>query len=510
MSAPRGRQANATPRVWRWPALVALPLLVVAALVVSTREGGGSGDQAPGLAQLAMPTVAATTAPGATWFCAGGAATAAGSPPAQEHVVVMANTSDGARTARLTAYPAGGQPVVREVDLEARTRRDIRLHELLDAAHVAALVEVDGGGVAVQHEVRGPAGRSVAPCASAPAASWYFPAGTTRAGSHFTLSLFNPFPTDAVVDVTFDADDGSRSPEDFQGLVVPAGTVLPVDVGAVVTLREELATNVHVRAGRIVADQLLAGDGLSVVLGGVLGERSWIFPGGAGVSSRSEAVVLYNPNGEVAEVEVQALLDDPGANGVPEPFEVSVGPHRYEVVDVLSDGRVPSGVGHSIVVRSTNGVSVVAERAEGSADGSGRGSSLAMGSPAAATRWVAAAGGLEDTTAASLTVVNPMADRETTVRIALVLEGSERRIDEITLGPGERRVMPLPLGAEGSSPAASLVVDADEPVVVEARFAFANGYTSSMASPVIDTIVTPEPSALFVPADLLATGSGEG
>ncbi len=499
------------PRVWRWPALVLLPVLVVAAAVVSSRDDAATDAIAePGLAQLAMPTVAGQSVPGATWFCAGGTATSEGSPPAQEHLVVMANTTDEPRAARLTAYPAGAAPVVRDLELPASSRRDVRLHELLEAPHVAALVEVDGGGVAVQHEVRGPAGRSVAPCASAPAASWYFPAGTTRAGSQFTLSLFNPFPTDAVVDVTFDADDGTRSPEDFQGLVVAAGTVLPVDVGAVVTLREELATSVHVRAGRIVADQLLVGDGLSVALGGVLGEQSWVFPGGAAVAERSEAIVLYNPNGDVAQVEVQALLDDAEVNGVPEPFEVSVGPHRYEVVNVLSDGRVPSGIGHSILVRSTNGVSVVAERSEGPAEGGGRGISLSMGSPAAATYWVAAAGGLEAATAASVAVVNPLADAEATVRLELVGDGTVTQIEEITLAPGQRQVIALPLGSGGSTPSVALVVDSSSPVVAEARFAFANDYTSSMASPLLGTMVTPSPSSLFVPSAVLGSSAGEG
>ena len=80
---------------------------------------------------------------------------------------------------------------------------------------------------------------------------------------------------------------------------------------------------------------------------------------------------MFNPTDEVAEVEVEVRLDDPETNGVPEPFEVTVAPHRYAIVDLhepdlevteTTPRRVPDGVDHSIIVRSLNGVPVAAEK----------------------------------------------------------------------------------------------------------------------------------------------------
>ena len=56
---------------------------------------------------------------------------------------------------------------------------------------------------------------------------------------------------------------------------------------------------------------------------------------------------------------------------MPEPFELTVAPHRYAIVDLHEPDleatedaptRIPDGVGHSIIVRSLNGVPVTAEQ----------------------------------------------------------------------------------------------------------------------------------------------------
>jgi hypothetical protein len=56
--------------------------------------------------------------------------------------------------------------------------------------------------------------------------------------------------------------------------------------------------------------------------------------------------------------------DDGSAAAIvpPQPFGLSVGPGRYEVVDLGAEDRIPPGVPHTTIVRSTNGVGVVAER----------------------------------------------------------------------------------------------------------------------------------------------------
>jgi hypothetical protein len=51
--------------------------------------------------------------------------------------------------------------------------------------------------------------------------------------------LFNPFPGDAIVDLSFATDQGPSTPPDFQGVVVPARGVKALDVGEHVRRRVE-------------------------------------------------------------------------------------------------------------------------------------------------------------------------------------------------------------------------------------------------------------------------------
>src|SRR5690606_10437584 len=83
--------------------------------------------------------------------------------------------------------------------------------------------------------------------------------------------------------------------------------------------------------------------------------------GDAGHGDTTERIVVYNPGDERAEVSVE-LVPATGDGPAPQPFGLSVGPGDHEVVDYGAHERVVAGVAHATMVRSTNGVPVVAER----------------------------------------------------------------------------------------------------------------------------------------------------
>src|SRR5439155_14375934 len=99
------------------------------------------------------------------------------------------------------------------------------------------------------------------PCASAPSNAWYLPTGTTTRDAHEVLAVFNPFPADAVVDVTFQTSDGFRAPPELQGLPVPGGQLRMLDISTSVPRIEQLAGTVAARSGRVVVDRLQSFDG---------------------------------------------------------------------------------------------------------------------------------------------------------------------------------------------------------------------------------------------------------
>ena len=505
--------------------LVVLGFLVAAFALERGAEEAPPSLGAP-LDRLA-PTVAADDAPSATWYCAAGTALGAEEGVA-EQVVVLANAAAEDRTATLTAFGSEAQQATTTVDVPAASRVDVAVTELLSAPWASVLVELDGGGVGVEHVLSGPTGTTAGPCSSTVSPTWYLPAGTTVLGVGHWLALFNPFPDEAVVDLTFETDTDTRTPPELQGLVVPGRSVQVVDVAAVVTVREQLATTVEARSGLVVAEQVEAVSddaelptSLSVALGAPAAAEAWELADGRALGEDVEvAVVVQNPGEAQAEVDVQLLVDDPATNGFVEPFELSIRPGQYAVVDPGADGRLPPGVGWWAWAESRNEVPVVAAlvvRAGGEAEPVGQ--VIAVGSPLEATRWLLPVGGVADGAGAVVSVANPSAGEDVTVTVSAVAGGSSTPVDglvDVPVAAGARAR--LELGDAVDPTALALRVDATGPVVVWRTLVFPDGRgvattvglvvagTSSLPVPLVSDDVT-SPTVVL---DGVDPGAGTG
>jgi hypothetical protein len=209
----------------------------------------------------------------------------------------------------------------------------------------------------------------------------------------------------------FTTEDGGREPVRFQGFPLPPGSVVGVDLGEDVTRSEHVSATFSVRSGAIVVEHLqhfdgsLGTRGLSLTPAVPVAGETWVFAdsvtaapspatplpaaepdddadggeegdGGAEGDDASgdgddapddapvptERIVVYNPGEERAEVDVSLVPMSTGLLPAPQPFRLRVGPGDYQVVDYGAEARVAPGVQHATVVRSTNGVPVVAER----------------------------------------------------------------------------------------------------------------------------------------------------
>ncbi|HEV7763207.1 MAG TPA: DUF5719 family protein, partial [Acidimicrobiales bacterium] len=443
-----------------------------------------------------------------TWYCAAGTAYGDGSA---EHTVVVANPTDAEVAGTLTVYPGDVAPprpgplddpaaaeatttttapelpdagrVQEDFSVPARSRVEYRLSDLVTAQLASATVEADSGGVTVEHQVDSPVGSDVAPCASAASPTWYFAWGATSRDARELLVLFNPFPSDVIVDAVFSTEGGVREPLRWQGLTVPARSVVGVDVGDDVTRREQVSATLRARSGRLIVDRLQVFDGsgdtagVSVALGQTAPGHDWLFSHGRVGDGVDERIVLYNPGRTTAEVEVSVEAVD-SAKRPPQPFGVVVRPGRYEVVDYADESRVEPGVTHGTAVRSSNGVPVVAERVmtydgpPARASGPARRElSITPPTAVAATEWsFPAAGGAEDEVL-RYTVMNPAPDRP--ARVSLTLFAGGRAVDVpdlsgVTVAPGERVTLELPADALAPvGPDGTVVIHADGPVTAE-------------------------------------------
>lgn len=482
----------------RWPPLVLIVALLVGGVVVG-RDGSDRGDVADEIDPATLlPVAAPPDALDGSWFCAG---QSAGEDTPADGTLVVANVGDAPARGTLEVVAVGGdEPVVEPLEIAARTTERIPLSDLVEADWVAAQVQVEGGTVVVEHEVVGEHGRDVAPCQSRASDAWLLPAGASTRDAALTLAIYNPYAGEARVDLAFTTEESVREPPALQGLAVAPGAVVAVDVSAVVTERAVIATTVAATRGQVVVDRIQTYDGQGAattdeeaeaetyrregltVTPAVPGpQRVWAFPASVRSGFVHEQVVLFNPRDEAAEVELEVALDDPERNGVLDPLPVTVPPGEFTVFDVDAVESIPSGVTHSITVRSENGVPVVAERTLAAAgeDAPYTGTAASTGSPLASERWAFASGPDPEDEAGRIVVTNP-GDAPVDVELAAFGDGESAPLPvgedadgndlfSFTLEPGARREVAV---VDLDDDQRSTEVVASGPVVAERRVFF--------------------------------------
>lgn len=448
----------------RLPVIVAVALLGVVAANVIRSDVPGEEDAFP-TPTFALPTADHATAPSSTWYCAAGTAVEDGTA---DLTVVVANPGAGARTGSVTWVPSEGRREQTRFEVAAGGVESFLARDEVQAPWVSALVEVDGGGVVVEHSVRGQGGEADAPCAPSASDRWYLANGSTARGASQHLFLFNPFPDDAIVDITVATGLAVEEPNRLQGLPVPAGRTTVVALAEVVRREAVTATSVAVRSGRLVVDRLQRFDGpgersgLSLALAAPSLSETWLFPDGQ-VAGQAERWHVSNPSEREAIVALEIV---PRNGEVPAPVERTVPPRSQVTVDGAELDLPESAAVHASAVRSLNGVGVVAER---ELEGSGplRGWSSALGSPSGARRWALAAGAVTEQVGEAVIVHNPGAESVAFSLFALTGNDVEPLdvFTDLELGPAGFAHLSLRGAIEGE--AVPIVVEADGPVVVE-------------------------------------------
>ncbi|QGG95812.1 DUF5719 family protein [Actinomarinicola tropica] len=391
-------------------------------------------------------------------------------PIVAEHTVVIANLADQDRVAQVSIHPGTDEPVELEVDLPAASVERVALADHVDAPAAAAMVEVPGGGVAVTHVIEGEHGTDSGTCAAASSDEWHFAWGDTSRDARSFVALFNPFPRDAVVDMSFVTVDGVREPRALTGLVVPGEGVVLADVGAEVRRRDHVSTTVRARAGRVVAERLQSFDdsdgrrGTTVDLGVTEPQEVWVHTYGRVGPDVDQRLTVYNPTDAPAEVDVEVALAEDLAGGVA-PFELTVRPQGFVTIDLAGEDRILDAVGQddaelTLTVRSLNGVPVVSDlRTE--LDGM----AVSHGRSSAATTQVLV-DPLGPDAEGRLRVLDLGGDDANEVEITVVRNGRRTELDTIELAPAGRAVVDLDPDDVGSGPAAILVTSSS-PVLVE-------------------------------------------
>jgi hypothetical protein len=468
----------------RMPSLIALAVLLVAVGVADRATRPSLTPSGERLATAYAPTASPPDALTSNWYCPAGTSAQGGTA---EATTVIVNPTARRLQGTIDGVGVDGSRASKAITVEPRSRVGIPNSEVLRNAYVAIHVQLDGGGAFVEHSVAGTTGEAHGPCGSSASTRWYMPEGATTRAATLIYELFNPFPDDAIVDMSFSTDEGRVAPAAFQGLVVPANGLLPVDIGGHVRRRAHVSGEIRVRRGRIVAEQLQVHNGegrkgLGLMLGAPRRALGFVFPDGVAGPRHQEQLHFFNPNDQEATVSLDLVLDSDEA----QPFEIHVPARDRVTIDLSAESRIPKDVGHAMIVRVQNNVPIaVARTIDVGSPGARSAYLIDTGATSAARHWGFASGGSSPTQEEFIAISNE-ADHAVTVSITTP-DGSGLttlpNLASITIPRGARKA--LRLADFDGKPQMPLIVNASGPVVVERSIYKVNGLGASASMGIV-------------------------
>jgi hypothetical protein len=460
--------------VRRAPIVIALVVIGVVALLV------GNSSPKPARA-VGEPPDAATLAPAGTrssaWFCPG----LPPSVPLDAQTLTISNVGSAAATAVVSVYPDDGSaPAVQTIAVPAESANVLARPTLGPVGGI--VVEAFSRDIVVENGIESAARLAVGPCPSRAATDWYFAAGTTGNFQPGTegrpveqwLTLFNPFGTDARVQVKL--RENEAVPDVLETIDVPRGMRVVVPIHEHAVRKPQVAVEARATSGRVIASQsMIFGEqsgfsGITLSSGAPAPASTWTFADGAALADTHTDIAIVNTGLLDTDVDVTV-----SAAAVP----LTVHVKRDAVVWVQIGGcgdppsencvPVPDGATYSAVVSTDVDSPVVAEELmfAGSDADAGEGVAAIMGTAHPRDGAVFARGVIGADRHAVLAVANPGAVAvRVTVRFA---SGGNVQVPDtakdVAIAPGQRAAFDLSALLGPSDAAVSVV--ATGPVVVE-------------------------------------------
>jgi hypothetical protein len=446
--------------------LLVVVVLVAAVAVADGLTGRAGSSILPAhITQVSGEKVAASDAESSAWFCVGGGSTGGGALA----TLTLTNTTARAVNGMVTVVPAGGRASTIRVSVPAYRQMSVVPAQVAVGSWVAATVVFDGGGVGVSETIAGPLGWSMAPCASSASSKWYFAHGSTASGAILSLSLYNPSGADAVADVTLDsASAGQVQPPAYQGIAVPAGSLVVENIGDHLLNDPSVATEVTTSSGTVVAAELqltlnAGSGGSSLLLGAGPGASEWGFPQNIDLPGGHTVFHVFNPSDREALVSANvSVAEGAGETGT---MSMHVPPHSVADLVANNEPRIPVGIAYALEFAAAGGVGIVVDREVVSPVGSPAPQvGEVQGFPGSAVRVLIPAV-IPPGVGASYLAVSDLSSRPVSVTVENVhgepLAGLDRRL----VSPGRSLLtIPAPASPIGAVP---LLVTSSGPVAVE-------------------------------------------
>ena len=317
-------------------------------------------------------------------------------------------------------------------------------------------------------------------CAPDASSTWYFAEGSSDIGYEELILLYNPFHAEAVARVNLFTKKGIQSKANLSDIPVHENSTTAIEINKFVLDQPSLAASIEVTRGRVVAWRVLfvnADDvpsGVASTLGADAPALDWYFPSGEIGRGAAQRISILNPNDQEATVTVSLVT----SKGVVQPEKLvelpvaaksvrTIAPENYLKAEQANLGPA------SAIVRSINGVGVVAERTLFYDRADLHGVAADVGAPAPGLAWALAPASTRPT-GDVVTILNP-GTTSAKVSITLLRVGgaplAPDDLQEVRVGANGR--IKLPIGHFTKGAPMMAVVNATKPVVAD-RFAYSS------------------------------------
>lgn len=341
-------------------------------------------------------------------------------------------------------------------------------------------------------QVRGAGGST---CALEASTEWYFPVGSSLVGARETIVVANPFPGEAVVEVTFLTEEGSEASAKFADVAVPAGKSVRIDASSAALPADSLAVQLTAARGRVTAWKALAlktdesPSGFGFSLGVSRPRMRWYFPFGQVGEGVDNRIAIVNPHDDEAIVSLLVMTSKEVVRG-PRLMEIAVPGQTSKSVSLAEElpGDQANLGDVSVALQSENDVTVAAEKVVAIESGDREGVASEVGAADPARAWVAPPA-VADSVTDQLAIMNPF-DRAARVDVSIVTGRNELLTPDWMQGikvPGGLRVT-VPLRSAMDGKPHVVRVTASKNIVVEriARSSSAGDIASVLGQPAWD------------------------
>lgn len=208
---------------------------------------------------------------------------------------------------RLSTFAAGVETGALEFRTGSTGAITIPASEADAVATAGGLIEMPSETTAAGVLVSGSGTRAAEACADIPTGQSFISGGSTVTDSFFEIQLINPYAGEAMLNLIVTSDAGVEASDRFNDVIVPALSVITLDLTQIIPGRDSISVNIETIRGSILAYGRQTTDGESAMWRAVAPAQDWWLPVPPGAPAKR--MLIANP--EATEVEYQVDLYGP-------------------------------------------------------------------------------------------------------------------------------------------------------------------------------------------------------